>query len=82
MNTFKINHKKLSYLGDRVKLQTATKQEKDEFMTMLYQNGNITQKQYQEYNTNKNVDDLVNVGLAVGAILLIGSLIKELVPSK
>lgn len=83
MNTF--NYQRLSYLGDKVKLGTATKEEKDEFMLMLYQNGSITQKQYNEYlaNGNKtNTDEIVNAALAVGAVLLIGYLIKEMFKGK
>lgn len=80
-----INYQRLSYLGDKVKLGTSTKAEKDEFMLMLYQNGSITQKQYNEYlaNGNKtNTDEIVNAALAVGAVLLIGYLISEMFKSK
>lgn len=77
-----LNYKRLSYLGDKVKLGTATKVEKDEFMHMLYQNGNITSKQYDDYIANGDSDEIVNAGLAIGAVLLIGYLLKELFKSK
>lgn len=76
-----INYQRLSYLGDKVKLGTSTKAEKDEFMLMLYQNDNITIKQYNEYlanGNNSNNDEIVNAALAVGAVLLIGYLIGEI----
>ena len=76
---------RLSYLGDRLKAGLATKQEKDEYMLILYRNGSITQKQYNEFlaNGNKaNTDEIVNAALAVGAVLLIGYLIKELFKGK
>ncbi len=79
-----INYERLSFLGDKVKAGTATKVEKDEFMLMLYHNGSITQKQYDEYliNGNKtNTDEIVNAALAIGAVLLIGYLIKEMFKS-
>lgn len=76
---------RLSYLGDRLKAGLATKQEKDEYMLILYRNGSITQKQYNEYLTNgnkTNTDEIVNAALAVGAVLLIGYLIKEIFKGK
>jgi Ni,Fe-hydrogenase I small subunit len=80
-----IDFGRLSYLGDRLKAGLATKQEKDEYMLILYKNGSITQKQYNEYlaNGNKaNTDEIVNAALAVGAVLLIGYLISEMFKSK
>jgi hypothetical protein len=76
---------RLSYLGDRLKTGLATKQEKDEYMLILFKNGNITQKQYNEYlanGNNTNNDEIVEVALAVGAVLLIGYLIKEIFNGK
>lgn len=53
-------------------------------MLMLYQNGSITAKQYNDYkaNGNSNTDDIVNAALAVGAVLLIGYLISEMFKGK
>jgi hypothetical protein len=76
---------RLSYLGDRLKAGLATKQERDEYMLILYRNGNITEQQYNEYlaNGNKtNTDEIVEAALAVGAVLLIGYLIKEIFKGK
>lgn len=81
----KINYQRLSYLGDKVKLGSATKAEKDEFMDILYQNGSITPKQYNDYKTNGNkinTEEILNAALAVGAVLLIGYLISEMLKSK
>lgn len=80
-----IDFKRLSYLGDRLKAGLASKHEKDEYMLILYKNGSITQKQYNEYlaNGNKaNTEEIVNAALAVGAVLLIGYLIGEMFNSK
>lgn len=80
-----INYERLSFLGDKVKANIATKEERDEFMMMLYQNGSITATQYNEYiqNGNKaNTEELINAGLAIGAVLLIGYLIKEMFKGK
>jgi Ni,Fe-hydrogenase I small subunit len=80
-----LDFQRLSYLGDRLRGGLATKQEKDEYMLILYRNGNITQKQYNEYlaNGNKtNTDEIVEAALSVGAVLLIGYLIKEIFKGK
>lgn len=74
-------YRRLSELGDRIKSNLASKAEKDEYMALLLKNGSITNDQYNEYLDNqgtKQADDLVGAALAVGAILLIGYLIKEL----
>jgi len=78
MNTYNIDYNRLSYLGDKVKLGNSTIEEKNEFMLMLYQNGNITQKQYSDYKNNQNAEEIVKAGLAIGAVVLIGYLIKQL----
>ncbi len=77
-----IDYKRLSYLGDKVKAGTATKAEKDEFMLMLYKSGKITAQQYKDYQANRNVDNLINTALSIGAILLMGYLLKELLSEK
>jgi len=74
-------YRRLSELGDRIKANLASKADKDEYMQLLLKNGSITQAQYQNYmdqKGSKQADDLVGAALAVGAILLIGYLIKEL----
>ena len=82
MNSYNIDYKKLSYLGDRVKLGIATKEEKDEFMWILFQNGSITQKHYNDYQSNQNAEEIVKAALAIGVVILIGYLLKEILSSK
>jgi hypothetical protein len=73
-----IDYKRLSYLGNKVKTGSATKKEKDEFMLMLFRDEKITAKQYDDYVSNRNVEDIINGALAIGAVVLIGYLLKEL----
>ena len=82
MNSYNIDYKRLSYLGDKVNLGNATKEEKDEFMRMLYKNGSITQKQFNDYQTNQNTEEIVKAALAIGVVILIGYLLKEIFSSK
>lgn len=77
-----IDYRQLSHLGDKVRAGAATKQEKDEFMRILHQNGSITNEQYEAYKKDQNTEDIVKAGLAVGAVILIGYLLKEMFSSK
>ena len=80
-----IDYSRLSYLGDKLKSGIATKQEKDEYMLMLYNNGSISQNQYNDYLINGNKyksDEIVNAALSIGAVLLIGYIIGEMFKGK
>ncbi len=77
-----IDYKRLSYLGDKVKTGQASKNEKDEFMLMLHKNGSINSKQYDDYTSNQNTDEIVNAALGIGVVILIGYLLNELFKGK
>lgn len=71
-----MDYQRLATLGDKVRAGTATKQERDTYMELLYVNGNITQQQYNDYRAGRNADEILNAALSVGAIILIGYLLK------
>ena len=80
-----IDYEQLSILGDKVKAGTASKTEKDQFMLMLYSNGNITKQQYEEYlqtKNSKNSNEVLNAALAIGAVTIIGYLLSQLFEEK
>ncbi len=77
-----MNYARLTELGNKIRHNTASKAEKDEYMLILYQNGDITEKQYNDYISGRNTESLVNVGLAAGAILLAGYLLSQLFSKK
>ncbi len=72
-----INTQKLSTLSQKIQNGTSTKAEKDDYMWMLYQNGSITKIQYDNYNTENNANEVLNAGLAIGAVILLGYLMKR-----
>jgi len=82
MNFHNIDYVRLSNLGDKVRADIATKQEKDEFMLMLYQKGSITKKKFNDYHNNQTTEEILKAALAVGAVLLIGYLVSELFSKK
>ncbi|MFY8097262.1 MAG: hypothetical protein ACOVMH_05540 [Flavobacterium sp.] len=77
-----IDYIKLQQLSDKVKANTATQSEKDEYMKMLYQNGSITQNQYEKYLKDKSNNDLWETAKTIGGILLLGFLLKKLFENK
>lgn len=74
-----INYERLALLGNRVRDKQASKNERDEFMQMMYQNNNITEQQYNEYRSNhgSKADEIVNSALSIGVIVLLGYLLGE-----
>ena len=72
------DYHKLAVLGDKLNSGTATKAERDEYMYLLLLNGSITQQQYNDYKAGKNAEEILNAAMAIGAVLLIGYLLKEL----
>jgi hypothetical protein len=81
MNTG-FDFREFTLLGDKVRSGKATAQEKDQFMNALYENGNLTKQQYEHYLKSKEKDEMVNLGLAVGGILLLGYLLSEVFSGK
>jgi hypothetical protein len=76
-----INTQILSTLSQKIQNGTASKAEKDNYMWILYQNGHITKKQYDEYADENNSSEVLNAGLTIGAIVLLGSLIRKIAAS-
>lgn len=69
---------RLQFLVDKIRKNIASKSEKDEYMLILFKNGSITQKQYQDFLNDKNTEDIINAAVAIGAIILLGYLLSKL----
>jgi hypothetical protein len=74
-----INYQRLQQLSNKVKSNTATQQEKDEYMLMLYNDGSITKNQYDKYNSDKSNNESLGAAVTIGGIILLGYLISKLV---
>ena len=70
---------KLQQLSDKVKSNTATQNEKDEYMLLLYNNGSITKNQYDTYIADKSSNESLGAAITIGGIILLGYLIGKLV---
>jgi len=77
-----IDYYKLQQLSDKVKSNTATQLEKDEYMILLYNNGSITKNQYDKYINDKNSNESLGAAITIGGIILLGYLISKFVDSE
>lgn len=77
-----IDYYKLQQLSDKVKSNTATQSEKDEYMSLLYNNGSITKNQYDKYITDKNSNESLGAAITIGGIILLGYIIGKLVENE
>jgi hypothetical protein len=73
-----LDYQRLALLGEKVRNNTATDSETDEYMTLLYRNGSITHQQYMDFRSGRNSDAIVKAAVAVGAVLLIGYLLDQI----
>lgn len=74
-----IDYQRLNYLSQRLNKNQANKEEKDEYMSLMYNYGKITPQQYNEYVNNKeNSNELVNGALAIGGVFLLGYLLSKI----
>jgi hypothetical protein len=72
-----IDYQRLSTLSQKIQSGNASRTEKDDYMWILFQNGSITRTQYDNYQSDRNRNEILNAGLTIGAIILLGALIKR-----
>ena len=63
-------YSRLLQLKNLIDSNNANVEEKKEYMTILYKNGNITQEQYNNFLSNQNSDEIVKAGLKIGGFIL------------
>ena len=71
------NPERISLLRSKISNQQATEAEKNEYMTAMYQNGNITRAQYEKYMKSKD-NEIMKLALTIGASVLLGILLGKL----
>lgn len=77
-----IDYDRLLELSDRVNRHQASKEEKDELIEVLRNDGKLQEKQYLQYKRGQEVDSLINFAVSVAVILLLGHTITDLVKSR
>jgi hypothetical protein len=80
MTAQNVDYKRLIYLNQKIKDHQATKAERDEYMEILYRNGNLTRDQYEKYKIGQNPlqEEVVNAALTIGGIILVAYLLDRL----
>lgn len=74
---------RLASLTTKINEKTANTIEQKEYMQLLFENGSITKKQYDDFLSGKgNTSDFWGFALTIGAILLLGWLINRTGESK
>lgn len=73
-----INYTRLEYLNGKVKNESASISEKDEYMLLLFQNKSITESQYNKYLSDKSSDNVLSAAITIGGIILLGYIIDKL----
>lgn len=73
-----MNNDRLYSITRKIKNNSASKSEKDEYMKFLFDNGNISKSEYDQYCTGRNVEDILKIAVVAGAVVLFGVLISRL----
>jgi hypothetical protein len=73
-----IDYNRLLELKNRITQNVASKNEKKEYMQLLFRNGNISKSQYDNFLKDQNSDDVVNAALTIGGVMLATWLLTKL----
>lgn len=71
-------YQKLMDLKDLIGNGKADASQKNEYMKLMFENGHITKKQYNDYISNPDSDYLIKGALTIGAVLLASWLVSKL----
>lgn len=72
------SYSRLLKLKGLIDQNSATPQQKKEYIELLYQNGNITEQQYKSFLNNQNADEIIKAALTIGGVVLAAWLISKL----
>jgi hypothetical protein len=71
-------YNRLLELKDLIDKNSATSQQKSEYIELLYENGNINENQYKAFLNNQNTDEIIKAALTIGGVVLAAWLISKL----
>ncbi|MGQ1787487.1 hypothetical protein [Saccharicrinis sp. GN24d3] len=73
-----IEYQRLLDLKEKIDNKEASPKDLKDYMLIMYENGHITEKQYKDFISNKNTDDLIKAAITIGGVLLAAWLIQKL----
>lgn len=71
-------YNRLLELKDLINNNSASKTDKQEYMEILFRNGNISEQQYDKFLSDQNSDEIVKAALTIGGVVLATWLISKL----
>lgn len=71
-------YNRLLDLKGKIDSNLASKEEKNEYMKILYNNGNIDRIQYEKFLNDQNSDDIIKAALTIGGFMLAIWLLNKL----
>jgi len=74
-----MDYDRLAELNSKMKFGSSNKKEKDELVQILKNSGSLSEKQYSNYRSGRNAEDIFEAALVIGGIVLLGKLIDKLV---
>lgn len=79
-NNFQNSDQRIKFLLYKIKNNTATQEERKEYIDLMYSNGYITKTEYENYKNQlkKPTTDFAEILVGLGLAVLIGALIGEL----
>ncbi|MCO6176246.1 hypothetical protein NHF50_14440 [Flavobacterium sp. NRK F10] len=79
-NNIQNSDQRIKFLLYKIKNNTATQEERKEYIDLMYSNGYITKTEYENYKNQlkKPTTDFAEILVGLGLAVLIGALIGEL----
>ncbi len=72
------DYQKILELKQLIDSGEANSNQKREYMKILFNNGHISESQYQKYLNDQTKEDILGAGLVIGGFLLVSWLIGKL----
>ena len=79
MINLSLNKKRLKYLIYKLDENIASAKEKEEYLSMLYNDGVITQKEHEHYKKNFNATEIQKEAIRLGARTLVAIALAKLI---
>lgn len=68
---------RLAELTHRIRDKSATKDEMDEFMDLMYRTGRISEYQWKQYHDGRDVELVLGSALVVAGLILVAYLVDK-----
>lgn len=77
-----MKYSRLQELRDKIESNISSKEERDEFINMLYADEAITEEQYADYNDDAHSEVILRMSLSISTIILFGQQMSNMLSNK